>query len=455
MLPPGPALPSPLQMSLYMADPLSFLRKQRKRHGDTFTLRMSGMGEFVFVSAPEDIKRIFNAPPDALHAGEGNAVILPLVGSSSLVMQDGAEHIRLRRLLLPPFQGERLHTYAGPMRETTHASLEQWPVGKPFPLLPRMMSLTIEILLRSVFGIEGKEELALFARRFPRLVDSIASPLYLIPALSGVDVFQKVPWLRASKMKREVDEAIYALIAHRRAQPADPRRQDMLSLLLESRDEAGQPLTDRELRDALFTVIVAGYETTAIGMCFTVERLLSTPEALARVHEELERVVGDTELQAEHLGQLEYLDAVIKETLRLRPVVPLVSRRTKVPFELSTYTLPPETMLVPGIALTHLREDIYPEPDSFQPERFLGKKPDPYAWLPFGGGSRRCLGMALSLFEMKVVLATMLRRAKLRLASKRPIHMVRRSIMFAPSRGMPVVLDEVRPRFGQPQKQVA
>jgi cytochrome P450 len=440
MLPPGPGLPSPLQMSLYMSNPLYFLRRWQKQHGDTFTLRMSGMGEFVFVSAPEDIKRVFTASPDVLQAGKGNALLLPLVGASSMVLQDGQEHIRLRRLLLPPFQGERLNAYADSMRDSTHAALEQWPVGKPFSLLPRLGALTIEMLLRNVFGIEGEEELALFARRFPGLVDSIASPLYLLPALSGVDVFQKVPWLRSSKMKREVDEALHALIAHRRAQPADPRRQDMLSLLLESRDEAGQPLTDAELRDALFTVIVAGYETTAIGMSFTLERLLSEPEALARVHEELERVVGDDELRAEHLGLLEYLDAAIKEALRVRPVVPLVSRYTNAPFELSTCTLPPGTMLVLGIVLTHLREDVYP---------------DPYAWLPFGGGSRRCLGMALALYEMKVGLATLLRRAKLRLASKRPVRMVRRSIMFAPSGGVPVVLDELLPRRSGSQRQAA
>ncbi|WNG47099.1 cytochrome P450 [Archangium minus] len=446
MLPPGPRLPGPVQTALYLSQPLHYLRRWHQQYGEAFTLRMAGAGNMVFISSPQDIKRVFTAPMEVVHAGESNSLLRPFLGPHSVVILDEWDHVRQRRLLLPPFQGERMQAYAKVMREVTHASLVRWPRARPFPLLDVMTEITLELMLRNVFGLETPGEIAAFSRDFSSLVDSTTSPLRMLPSLIGMDLFTLMPWARASRLKKRVDAAIYSLVARRRAEPRRPERTDVLSMLLESTHEDGRPMSDQELRDALLTLIVAGYETSAIGLSFTVERLLAEPRTLARVHEELERVVGDDELGPEHIERLEYLEAAIKEALRVRPLVPLISRQLKGPLELTHYTLSAGVTVLPAIVLTHFREDLYPEPERFKPERFLEQKPDPYAWLPFGGGARRCLGMAFAMYEMKVVLATLLGRAKLRLASSEPVRMINRHIMLAPAGGVPVVLDEVRAR---------
>ncbi|AKT41317.1 cytochrome P450 [Chondromyces crocatus] len=445
-LPPGPRLPGFIQTSLYMSRPLHFLKRWSQQHGDTFTVHMTGSGDFVFITSPEDIRRVFTASIDVIYAGESNSLVRPFVGDSSVVVLDGEAHIRSRRQLLPPFQNERMQTYATIMRDVADASLDRWPVGRPFPLLSKMTEIAMELMLRNIFGLEDPREIATFLERFTSVLDEATSPMRVMASFAGLDLYKLLPFLHVSKLKRQLDDSIYELIARRRAAPRDPTRQDVLTLILESKHEDGQAMTDRELRDALVTLIAAGYETSAIGMTFAVERLLAEPWALAKVHEELDRVLGQETIVAEHLPALEYLDAAIKESLRLRPLVPLISRRTKAPFELSRHTLPAETMLIPALVLTHLREDLYPDPERFDPARFLGTKPDPYAWLPFGGGARRCLGMAFAMYEMRMVLATVLRRASLELASNRPVRMVNRHIMLAPSDGAPVVLKARRPK---------
>jgi cytochrome P450 len=436
-LPPGPVLPRALQTAVWIARPLDFLEFCARRYGDTFTLRWTGVGDVVVISTPQAIKQVFTGDPHVLHAGEGNAILGPMVGRNSLLLLDREAHLRQRKLLLPPFHGERMQAYTAVMEQVTRARLGAWPLHSPFAIQASMRDITLEVIVRTVFGIDEAGAMRRMSELLGELLDRAAHPLWLIPTFLGIDLYRVAPGTKVARGKRAVDAALYAEIARRRqalkdgAAPAS----DVLTMMLEARDEDGQPMSDVEVRDELMTLLLAGHETSATALAWAFERILGHPEVL-------ERVLG--ELEQPGFAELEYLDAAIKEVLRLRPILHFVMRRTKAPFEVAGYQLPAGVRVAPCIYLVQRRPELYPEPLAFRPERFLGRKIDPYAWLPFGGGPRRCLGIAFALHEMRVVLATVLRSMRLRLCEPRPVTIARRGITLAPKGGTRVVALERR-----------
>jgi len=430
-LPPGPSSPPLYQITRWIARPLQLLEECQRTYGDVFTVRAPREGAFVIVAVPELIKEVFAADADVLLAGVGNATILePILGKHSVLTLDGTEHLRQRRLLLPPFKGERMEAFEAVMREITEASLERWPIGKAFSLHAFMQDITMDVILQTVFGV-GAEQASLRAK-LVSMLEMVGKPWLMLPGILGIDLL-RVPFLPMTKLKRAIDEELYRLIAARRSKPSTGT--DVLSMMLLARDEQGKPMTDVELRDELITLLIAGHETTATSLAWTFDQLLANPTTY--------RKLGD-ELAA---GRDEYLDAVIRETLRVRPILPLVGRVVAKPFKLGRWDLPIGTRIAPSIYLAGRRADAYPEPAQFRPERWLGVRPDPFTWLPFGGGIRRCLGMAFAQFEMRIVLQTVVPRARMRLANG-PAKVVRRGITLAPSRGTEVVLTAVAPASG-------
>jgi cytochrome P450 family 135 len=431
-LPPGPSSPRIVQLAGRFLRPNTFLRRCARRYGPIFTLRMPTGENVVSVSDPEAIKTIFTSRPEIFQVGSGgNAILEPLVGSSSLLTLDGQSHMRQRRLLLPPFHGERMQRYGDLIREITESSLAEWPIGEPFPLHQRMQAITLDVILRAVFGIEDAGRQDELREKLRGILDFGQSRLAFLP---WVRHWARGSWVRFLHEREQVDSLLYEEITRRRLDEDAAERDDIMSLLIGARYEDGSPMTDKELRDELVTLLVAGHETTATALAWAFELLLRHDPARRRLIEEIR--AGDDE------G--EYLEAVITETLRLRPVVAQVSRRLTAPVRLNGYTIPAGTLLAPSIWLVHRRPDIYPDPDSFKPERFLENPPQTYTWLPFGGGVRRCIGASFATFEMKVVLRTVLRAAELRPASPEPEPPSPRAVTFAPKHGAMAVLEQVR-----------
>ena len=435
-LPPGPRLPAYAQTLAYLARPIDFLVQCHRRYGDCFTIDTLLFGVEVCVVHPDAIRQIFTGDPDLLRAGEANAPLEPLLGARSVLLLDGPEHLRHRRLLMPPFHGERMLAYARTMRAITEEAVARFPVGRPFALHPHMQRITLDIILRTVLGVEEGPHLVALREALASLLDRTASAtgsVGLAP-LFRKSFYGLTPWDGFLRERRRADALVYQQIARRRAAAArgDDRRDDILGMLLSARDEEGRPMTDAELRDELTTLLVAGHETTATMLCWTLDLILADARVHGRVRAEVEDGDG-----ASH----DYLDATVKEALRLRPVVPAVGRKLKAPMEIGGVPLPAGVFVVPSLYLTHRLPAYYPDPEAFKPERFLGKKPDPYAWLPFGGGARRCLGMAFALFELSQVLVAILARARLRKAHPAPAPVRLRGFTFVPGRGAEVVMD--------------
>jgi len=439
-LPLGPKLPVLLQVLRWIRQPIPFMEACVRRYGECFTLRFPKYPPVVFFTDPEAVKEIFTGDPEQLRAGQANAVLGPLLGPHSLLLLDGARHLRERRLMMPPFHGERMQLYGTVMRDIADRSIESWPLGHPFPIHTRMQSITLDVILRTVFGInEGAD----FARLRDRLMQLLAiaadHPLLQIPWLQ-IDLGPLTAWRRLMQVNRELDHILFAEFARRRAEgPAG--RTDVLTLLLEARDETGQPMSDAELRDEMITLLLAGHETTATSLAWVFHRILQHPEVLEKLRAELCHVVGSGPMTPQHFAKLEYLDATIKETQRLNPIIPLVGRRLQAPQRIGGYDLPAGAVAAPCIYLTHRRPDLWSDPEQFIPERFLSKRPSPYEFFPFGGGVRHCLGAAFATYEMKIVIAQVLSRVTLRSAPGYTVRVVHRTVTFAPSEGMPVVID--------------
>jgi cytochrome P450 len=422
-LPPGPRLPAPAQTVAWIVRPTTLMEQCRRRFGDVFTLRLA-MGDLVFVCDPDDIKRIFTAPPELAHAGEANVFLGPVVGSESILLLDEERHLRQRRLMLPPFHGERMQRYADVMAEVAEREIARWPVGEPFAIWPRMQAVTLEVIMRAVFGVQEGARLDELRTALRRMLHWTTRRwrLFMVAVL-GPERLQSHRATGFAAAREPVDALLFDEIRRRRDEPGLSERDDILSLLLAARDEDGRPMGDVELRDELMTLLVAGHETTATALSWTVERLLRHPAALERAREDDD-----------------YLEAAIKETLRLRPILPLVARVLKAPFEVGGRRLPEGSVVAPCIYLTHRRADVYPEPEAFRPERFLDSSPGTYEWIPFGGGIRRCLGASFALFEMRMVLRAVLARSELRPAEAESEPIRRRAVTFAPGRGARVVL---------------
>jgi cytochrome P450 len=395
-----------------------------------FTIRYPFFGELVYVTDPDVVREIFTGDPSRFHTGEGNAGPLePVVGQNSLLTLDGDEHLAQRKLLLPPFHGERIRLYAETMREAAEREMASWPAGRPFALRPSMQRITLEVILRTIFGVTDPERRARFSQVTTR-IDQTSTPIMWVPALRR-DLGRWSPWRRFLRARAAADELFYDEIRRRRAEPGFEERDDVLSLLLQARHEDGRAMSDVELRDELMTLVGAGHETTATALCWAFELILRNPRVEARLREEIASDDGD-----------EYLDAVMKETLRLRPVVVDVVRKLTEDAEIAGHRIAAGTFVVPAIAAVHLRPDVYPDPHAFRPERFLEGQPEPYTWIPFGGGMRRCIGASFAQQEIKVVLRTLLSGARLRPASARPEVPRTRHVTIVPSRGARVVLEE-------------
>ncbi len=429
-------MPVALQTLGWALRPMPFMERCRARYGDVFTLRIRNENTWVFLSDPEDVKRVFTGNPEVLRAGEANAILEPVLGSRSVLLLDEPEHMRHRKLMLPSFHGERMQGYEQLMADITRADIERWPVadierwpvGEPFALMPRMQAITLEVIMRAVFGVTEADGLEHLRDVLRGAIQWLTNPrqLALLVALGPVRI-QRNRRFRA--MLDPVDEAVLAEIRRRRGEPDLEEREDILSLLVQARYEDGVGMSDEELRDELLTLLVAGHETTATSLSWAFERLLRHPAKLERLR--AEAVAGESE---------EYLDAVVKETLRMRPVLPIVLRKLTEPMEFGGYTIPAGVAVAPCIHLLHRREDLYPQPRAFMPERFLERPAGTYTWIPFGGGVRRCLGASFALLEMKRVLQTVLREVDLRAAEPASERVVRRSITLNPQHGTRVVV---------------
>jgi cytochrome P450 len=434
-MPPGPNLPRFVQTLFFVFGPRRFIRHMSRRYGPIVRLGTAFDPNFVMVFDPALVKEVFRAPPDRLRAGEANAVLEPALGTRSLLLLDGDEHLRQRKLMLPPFHGQRMRAYEDVMRAAADRVIDSWPAGEQFAVLPSMHQLTLDVIMRAVFGVEEgprKEELA---RALRGMIDPVANRfgillMILKPRFGNTSAMSKF-----EERRRRVDELIYDEIARRREAPDLEEREDIFSMLLLARDEDGRPMSDQDLRDQLVTLLVAGHETTATGLAWAFDLILRTP----RVRAALERAVAE--------GDDQYVDAVAKEALRIRPVVPGVGRVVRGgPFQLGGYTLPEGTEINPSIATIHARGTLYPGPEDFRPERFLDEDaPDTYTWIPFGGGTRRCIGASFAQFEMRVVIKRVIERAVLEPVGSRPERVERRGITMVPKMGTRVVMRERRP----------
>jgi cytochrome P450 family 135 len=434
-LPPGPPEPPLAQTLQWSFRPAAFMERCARDYGDPFTARMGGFGEageaanVVFVSDPAAIKAIFTGGPELSRVFDSRRGMAPMFGPHSILLVDGAEHLRNRKLMLPPFHGERMAGYGELMREVADTELDGWPIGREIALQPRMQRITLEVILRAVFGLDAGPRRDEVRDRIETLLADVANPFAEF-VLGLPERIRSLLMLKFRGKADRADEVLHREIALRRRDPRLEEREDILSLLLQARDEDGQPMDDAELRDQLIALLLAGHETTATAMSWIFDLLFHHPA----VHRRLEEEQDD-----------EYLDAVIAEAMRLYPPLPLIDRTLAVPFDVSGYTLPPGTVVAPCIYLAHRRPDVYPEPNAFRPERFLGRRPDTYSWIPFGGGIRRCVGASFASYEMRVVLRTILGRATLRGAGARPERIRRRAIVIAPQRGTRAVLHARKP----------
>jgi cytochrome P450 len=426
-LPPGPDWSVPRSTLRWWRRPLETLEQCRDRYGDMFTYRMAHEGTWVFVSDPEAVKQVFTGDPGLLHAGEANIVLLPVLGEHSVLLLDEPAHMKERKLMLPPFHGKRMHAYGELMARVAAEEIDRWPTDRPVRMRPRMQAVTLEIILRAVFGVSEGERLESLRDELRRTLNLLGDPrraAFLV--LLGPRRIRRFPPFR--RMIEAVDRELYPVIEARRAAPDLAERDDILSLLLQARHEDGRPMSDRELRDELMSLLVAGHETTATALSWAIELLGRHPAALDRL---------ETEVAA---GEDTYLDAVIKETLRLRPVIALVLRKLVEPMEIGGRLLPAGVSVAPSIYLMHRRPDVYPEPERFRPERFIERPPGTYTWIPFGGGVRRCLGASFAEFEMAVVLKELVRSRRIRPVGDRPEHSVRSTITNVPNRDAEVLV---------------
>jgi cytochrome P450 len=418
-------MPVVLQLIAFWKRPAVSLERLRQRYGKRFTVKLPFQPPFVILSDPEEIKQLFTAPAEALHPGEGARVLEPTVGRNSVILLDEAAHLEQRKLLLPAFHGEKMARLTGLMEELTERELDRWPAGQTVALHPLLQRLTLEIILRAVFGLEQGKQLDDLRDLLTRILQFSENPLSVLPAVQQV-ASRFGPLKRFHELSARADEHIFRLIEERRANGSG--RDDVLGMLLEARHEDGSPMSPQELRDELMTALVAGHETTASQLAWAFERLAREPRVV-------DRLLGEQDD--------EYLTATVYEILRLRPVLPNAEPRlSKRPVNIGGFEYPPGVALLASASLVHHDPAIYPEPYAFRPERFLGSSPGTYTWIPFGGGRRRCLGASFALQEMKIVIRAAVRRFELAPGGDRPEQTGRRSITFSPTGGASVILKQ-------------
>jgi cytochrome P450 len=414
---PGPSEPPVVQTARWLLRPISFLESCRRRYGDVFAVQFLGFkSPMVMISDPEAVRALYTERSHGLPPGRSLA-LLPVVGPRSVLLLEGQEHLARRKLMLPPFHGERMRAYEQTVREVVAEDIETWPADEPFAIHPHMQRVTLEVILRAVFGVTDDERREQLADRLGHLLANSASAGLQFAVLLSRRFGVGDPLAKLEVLRREINALLAAEIRARRADP----RTDILSMLVQARFEDGEPMDDEEIRDQLMTLLLAGHETTATGLAWTFDLLTRHPETMQRA------------------GDDAYLKAVVTESLRLRPVVPLAGRRLTTELTVDGHTLPPGTDVTPAIWLTHTRADRYPDPYAFRPERWLDGAPSTYAWIPFGGGVRRCLGAAFAEMEMRVVLQEVLARRTLKAASRHPERVARRNVTFSPAKGTRVI----------------
>jgi cytochrome P450 len=409
-----------------------------RRYGKVFTLRVATVPQMVYLSDPEDIKKVFAGDPSVFHAGEANAMLSGLLGDSSVLVIDDDAHRARRRQMLPPFHRDAVARQTELMAEIAAANITTWPVGRPFAVAPKMSEITLEVILRTVIGASDPTRLAALRALMPLVLNVGA---WTSPAIAHPELRRHHPWRGVGRRLDEADRLLYAEIAECRADPQLAERTDVLAMLVRAADEDGHTMTDRELRDQLMTLLVAGHDTTATALSWALERLTRHPAVLAKAVQAAEAEDGD-----------EYLDAVVKETLRIRPVVFDVGRVLTEPVELAGYHLPAGVMVVPGIGLVHGDSDVYPHADRFDPDRMLGATLTPTTWFPFGGGNRRCLGATFAMVEMRVILREILRRVALETTTAGGERQKVKHVIMVPHRGARICVQGMRLNPGQPSQ---
>jgi cytochrome P450 len=439
--PPVVDLPRTVQTLRFAQRQIQFVFRARREFGDVFEARFLVIpGGVVITSHPDHVRSLFTAKPELVPSLTAESPLRPIVGPNSVLTANGPSHLRQRRLLLPPFHGEAIERYSQMISDVTERELDRWPVGEPFALAPRMQAITLDVIMSGIFGIEGRPERGTAEHRFRRTIKQLAaastSPLALLGELSNLGREEPVGLTRRAVSL--LDRATYPVIEARRRAADLEERNDILSLLLRATSEDGEQLTDHELRDELLTLVLAGFETTANSLAWTWERLVRTPAA----YERLRDAVRSGEQSEEHV------EAAIIEGMRARPVIPVIGRRVMAPWRLGEYVVPAGQGVSMSILLVHHREDLYPDPFTYRPERWLchegGRAPGTYEWLPFGGGTRRCLGAALAMAEQRVVLEAMARRLDLEADRPEPEHAQHRNVTMIPARGARVIVRDRR-----------
>ncbi len=422
------------------------------RFGNWFTIRFPRGLNVVFTSSPEAAKDVFAGDPDKLFAGEGNAIFKPLLGQHSLLVLDGPTHRRARRLMMPPFHGDRMKAYGKTIGGIVTRHLALWPRSRSFRLHPAMQSVTMDVILTTVFGLSEGERLRRLREKLIELLDSNQSATDLFmsglfldadgnpPFAALMEAFgRRTRWGSFINLRREIDGILFAEISDRRKIDVHGR-EDVLSLLIAAKDQDGESLNDQELRDEMITLLVAGHETSATALSWIFYRLSTHPQVLKKLQEELAQASGEEHVNPEVIMGLPYLEAVINETLRLDPVASFVWRILKAPMRLGGRDLPAGTAIAPSIYLIHRSPSLWPDPESFDPDRFIRSHPAPWEFLPFGGGGRRCLGMAFATYEIKLIVASVLQSLSVKAVPGYMAKVIRRGVIFAPSDGMPVIL---------------
>ena len=436
-LPPGPRI-NLIQTARYARDPYGYMIAMQRKYGDPFTVPTLN-GVLVLTGEPSSVQQIFSADPDTF-LPFGSKAIEPALGKNSLLAISGAQHRRDRKLLTPPLHGARMRAYGHTIRQAARAAMARWQVGQPFVMQTATQWISLEVILRAVFGVQDDARVEVFRAAIIEMVAATTPGLLFFTWLrrpwGGLS-----PYVRFAAAMQVIDGLIYAEIAARKAHP-DPSREDILTLLLAARDETGAGMSDLELRDELQTLLFAGHETTGIALAWAVYWLHRDPAALARLRAEVDGLGDDPE--PDLIARLPYLDAVCNETLRLHPIAPDVPRMLARPLELAGYQLAPPVGVDVATTLLHRHAALYPEPDRFRPERFLERRFTPFEFTPFGGGHRRCIGAAFATYELKLVLATFLREAQLELAEPGEVKPARRNVVLGPDTGVRVVLRERR-----------
>ena len=430
-LPPGPRMPAVLQTIGWWSRPTSFLERCRARYGRRFTIRLLGQSPFVVLCDPDEIKAVFQAPPDVLHPGEGAHILEPVVGANSVILLDEQPHMVQRKLLLPAFHGEKMQRLSGVMAELAEREIASWPLDEPLAVHPPLQRLTLEVILRTVFGLDRGAQLEQLREQLTEMLAFADSPLSLLPFTPRLLALGHGPAAQFERVRERADELVYELIEERRR--GDGRADDVLALLLAARHSDGSPMSAQELRDELITALAAGHETTASQLAWSVDRLAREQAVQRRLHTELDS------------GDEAYLNATINEILRHRPVVPNAEPRlVKQPIQIGPVTYQPGAVIFASAYLVHHDPAIYPEPYAFRPERFVEQPPGTYTWIPFGGGHRRCIGASFAQLEMKLVLQALLRRCTLH-AAVPAVRTRRRGITIRPPGESMVVLREHAP----------